>query len=94
MATSILADASAASHDEHEQTVGQALNISGQRARAVLAIFQEGDFYDMAASYSEDAYALLTAAELLLKDVLNQAQAGTAAHEAIMHDRRGGSSAG
>jgi len=69
---------------DQQLAVGRALHNASLRARAALAIFEEGDFYDMAAANSDGAYALLLAVELLLKDVMAQAQEGMDANDALM----------
>lgn len=67
-----------------------ALNTTKMRAQAVLSIFDQGDFYDMAASKSDEALALLTAAECLLKDAATAAQSGMEAIEAAGRAKRRG----
>lgn len=59
-----------------------ALNCAKLRADAVLAILDKGDFYALAAAEGNESYALISAAECLLKDLAAQAQAAINANEA------------
>lgn len=59
----------------------RALNSSRIMALAVLAIFEKGELYDLAATDGDQTFALLVAAETCLKELANESQAGMAAIE-------------
>lgn len=71
-----------------------ALNNACMRANAVLAIFDRGDFYDMASAKGDEAYALMSAAECLLKDLATVARAAMDARVAAISAKRAGVSHG